>query len=315
MNDDAVAKSMAMLTAFLSGATYTLIARQAGITSSAVEQKIKALARDLQRVVGVVDVAEDDVPTAAFLRLHKDSYLEALEHYRPAQARRVRKNGGIVTDQEIGQLVQKTWETSNCRQRDVALLLILFSTAARPLEIARLEVRDYLHADGTVREESVMRADAAIGGRARPLYFASAKTNAAIDAYLNERARLGYGVHQLPAYRGLRPTSRLFLKDDGNEMTIRIKEDGRRKQHFCGTILNIYRKLFATAGLHGVSALSARRTAAHKLKQRGAPNKDIGMVLGLRETDSIRNLLGPPVATASVSGDAALLKARVRELV
>ena len=45
---------------------------------------------------------------------------------------------------------------------------MLFSTGARPLEIARLEVRDYLAEDGSVREESLLPAKAAVNGKARP---------------------------------------------------------------------------------------------------------------------------------------------------
>ena len=76
----------------------------------------------------------------------------------------------------------------------MALLLVLFATAAKPLEIARLVVSDYLTDDGSVREESVMRADAAINGNGRPLFFASTKVVAAVDAYLEERVRHGQGT-------------------------------------------------------------------------------------------------------------------------
>ena len=74
------------------------------------------------------------------------------------------------------------------------MLLVLLSTAAKPLEIARLVVGDYLTEDGLVREESVMRADAAINGKQRPLFFASTKVVAAVDAYLEERVRRGQGT-------------------------------------------------------------------------------------------------------------------------
>jgi hypothetical protein len=138
-----------------------------------------------------------------------------------------------VTEQELDLAINKIRQTSNCRIRDIALLLVLFSTAAKPLEIARLEVRDYLNEDGSIREESTMRPEAAIGGAARPLFFASAKANAAIDAYLRERTRHRQGVHPSRKYRGLDPMSKLFLTDEGNAMPIKIKEWGKQRHHLC----------------------------------------------------------------------------------
>ena len=92
---------------------------------------------------------------------------------------------------------------SHCKKRDTALLLVLFSTAAKPLEIARLEVSDYLSEDGSVREASVLRADAAINGKERPLFFVSTKVVVAVDAYLEERIRRGQAPKKSTKYRGL----------------------------------------------------------------------------------------------------------------
>ena len=128
------------------------------------------------------------------MRARKDNYLEALEHYHPQRVADTGKRPRALTDQDIERAVAMIRQHSNCRKRDTALLLVLFSTAAKPLEIARLVVRDYLTEDGLVREESVMRADAAINGKTRPLFFASTKVVAAIDAYLEERVRRGQGT-------------------------------------------------------------------------------------------------------------------------
>ena len=291
MTAKSMVKSIQMLKAVLNGQTYDAVAKTSKMTRSAVEQRVKALARDLQTVVGVEGLDEEDMPTVLTMRKMRDSYLEALEHYQPERAKRMRTRKTTVTEQEIDLAIDKTRQMSNCRNRDIALLLVLFSTAAKPLEIARLEVRDYLHDDGSIREESMMRPEVAIGGATRPLFFASAKANAAIDAYLQERVRRRHGVQKSDKYRGLDPMSKLFLTDDGNAMPIKIKEWGNQRHHLCGVILDIYRKIFARAGLKGVSALSARRTIAQKLKERGTDNEDIGKVLGLKEKNSVRNLL------------------------
>lgn len=314
MRNDAAATAATMLRCFLAGASFAEVARQTGITPSAVEQRVKALARDVQQVVGVAGVHKGAVPGATLLRMHKDAYLEALAHYRPAPAATMRNRGRVMSDGEIDRLLAATRRRSTSPIRDAALLLVLFSTAARPLEIARLTVCDYLHADGSVREESTLPADAAIGGRARPLYFASDRTIAAVDAYLADRQQHGYGLHAEATFRGLDPRSRLFLTSDGQAMTIRCKEDGRHRQFSCRTILDIYRKLFAHAGLDGLSALAARRTAAHKLKQRGARNCEIGTLLGLADADSIRNLLRATDGGLAPD-DVGQLKERIKEII
>jgi hypothetical protein len=294
MDAASASKSIAIMEAVLSGETYESVAASIGMTRTAVERRVKVLACELQLVVGVVGVDEYAVPTVALLRERRDSYLEALSHYHPGHAPWRRDTVLVVTDKDIDLLVERTQQTSSYAQRDVALLLVLFSTAAKPLEIARLDVRDYLNHDGSVRKESLLREEAAIGGKARPLFFQTARTNAAIDRYLEERLRRGHGVTTSHAYRGLQPYSRLFLTDEGGAMPIRLRQFGMQRHQVCGVILDTYRKLFARAGFRGLTAMTARRTVAHKLKERGLGNQDIGKLLGLKQRNSVRKLLYKP---------------------
>lgn len=168
MQPRSLAKSIEMLERVLDGERYDAVARASRVTRSAVEQCVKALARELQRVVGVVGVDEDDMPTAALLRSRKEGYLEALAHYRPDRLPAIGDNARALSAEAVTRAVALTRQRSRCRRRDVALLHVLFSTGARPLEIARLEVRDYLAEDGSVREESLLPAKAAVNGKARP---------------------------------------------------------------------------------------------------------------------------------------------------
>jgi site-specific recombinase XerD len=306
MGAESLAKSIKMLKRILEGKTYVTVAQESGVSRSAVEQRVKALARDLQTVVGVEWVDEDEVPTVKRMRARKNNYLEALAHYRPQRVVNAGRGSRALISEDIEHVVAMTRQHSNCRNRDVALLLALFATAAKPLEIARLEVGDYLTEDGSVREESVMRADAAINGKARPLFFASTRLVAAVDAYLQERVRRGHGTRKATTYRGLDPESRLFLTGDGREMPIKVRAVGNRKHHLCDVIHDIYRKTFARAGLKGVSALCARRTIAKRLTERGCDVNQIGEVLGLKERDSVLNLM---------PNERESLKAVVRELV
>jgi integrase len=291
MRAESVARSIQMLEGILDGKSYVAIARESGLSRSAVEQRVKALARDLETVVRVERVDENAPLTVKAMRARKDNYLEALEHYHPRRAAATGKTPRALKDQDIERAVAMIRQHSNCRKRDTALLLTLCSTAAKPLEIARLLVRDYLTDDGHVREESVMRADAAINGKQRPLFFASAKVVAAIDAYLEERVRRGQGTKNPTTYRGLDPESKLFLTGDGHAMPIKVRSLGNRRHYRCGVILDIYRRIFVRAGLKGVSALSARRTMAERLLDRGCDVDQVGAVLGLKERDSVRHLI------------------------
>jgi integrase len=291
MSVESVAKSIQMLKGILDGKTYVAIAHEAGLSRSAVEQRVKALARDLETVVGVERVDEDAALTVEAMRARKDNYLEALEHYHPQRVAVTGKRSRALKDQDIERAVATIRQHSNCRKRDTALLLTLCSTAAKPLEIARLLVSDYLTDDGRVREESVMRADAAINSKERLLFFAGAKVVAAIDAYLEERVRRGQGTENPTKYRGLDPESKLFLTGDGHAMPIKVRSLGNRRHYRCGVILDIYRRIFARAGLKGVSALSARRTIAERLLDRGCDVNQVGAVLGLKERESVRNLI------------------------
>lgn len=291
MRAESVAKSIRMLKGILDGKTYTAVARESGLSRSAIEQRVKALARDLQSVVGVEWVDEDEVPTVKGMRARKDNYLEALEHYRPQRVVNAGQRSRALTSEDIERAVAMTRQHSHCRTRDVALLLVLFATAAKPLEIARLAVSDYLNEDGSIREASVLRAEVAINGKERPLFFASAKVVAAVGAYLEERVRRGQGAKPWTQYRGLDPESRLFLTGDGHPMPIKVRTIGHGKHHLCSMILDIYRKAFGRAGFKGVSALCARRTVAKRLAERGCDIDQIGVVLGLKDRNSVRNLM------------------------
>lgn len=309
MKAESLSRSIQMLKAILDGKTYMSVALESGLSRSAVEQRVKALARDLETVVGVESVDDGEVVTVKAMRARKDNYLEALEHYRPQRVADARKGTPAFTDENIERALAVIRQQSNCRNRDAALLLVLLSTAAKPLEIARLEVGDYLAEDGSVREESVLRAGAAINGKERPLFFASPKVIAAIDAYLEERVGRGQSTKNWTKYRGLDPSSRLFLTRDGHEMPIKVRAIGNQRQYRCGAMLDIFRRIFARAGLRGVSALCARRAIAEKLTERGCDVDQVAAVLGLTERSSVRNLI------QSQQESVKSLKAVIRELV
>jgi len=291
MAKDSLQIASLMLRAMVAGASCECIACDFGLTKSAVSQKVRMLATNLQQIVGVVGVDEDESPTAALIRHHGDAYLEALEHFVPDAASIWRGRVTELANCRLDQHIAKIARHSRCVQRDTALLLILFATAAKPLEIAQLEVRDYLDEFGEVRLHSSVRSEIAVNGKARPLLFCDPELIAAIDAYLALRRTEDKATHDPSSYRSLQPHSRLFLSRDGNPMT--VKRSGPGSQHLvCKEIHEIYRRIFAHGGHSGINTAMARRLAARRLHLGGANAEDIGAALGVKKL-AVYKLLRP----------------------
>lgn len=282
MVKDSLEIASLMLRSMVAGASCEHIAADFGLTKSAVSQKIRMLANDLQQIVGVVGVDEDESPTAALIRQHSDAYLEALEHFVPEAASVWRGQVIELANCRLDQHMAKIARHSRCVERDSALLLILFSTAAKPLEIAQLEVRDYLDETGEVRLRSYVRADIAVNGKERPLLFTDPELREAIDSYLLRRRTEGMAIHEKSSYRGLQPYGRLFLSRSGKSMA--VKRAGPGSQHLvCKEIHEIYRRIFAHGGHSGINTAMARRLAAHRLHLNGANAEEIGVALGVKK--------------------------------
>lgn len=56
-------------------------------------------------------------------------------------------------------------------------------------------------------------------------------------------------------------------------------------------MLDTYRKIFKRINMHGLSALTLRRTVAFRLDARGADEEQIGLILGITERQAVRELL------------------------
>jgi hypothetical protein len=158
-------------------------------------------------------------------------------------------------------------------------------------------VRDYLNEDGSVRVASEMRAEAAISGRARPLYFTSTRLDAVLYQYLSERIEQGLGLGEPTAYRGLDPHSPLFLSPAGQGFRITSYGEGGQRRHLCRPILETYRKLFRYAELRDVTPLSVRLTLVSRLYERGADEEHVGLLLGISARSAVRELFPRPRPT------------------
>lgn len=283
--------SVDMLTAIVEGQTYEAVAFKFGVSRTAVERRIKDVAVELCKAAQLEGLNEDGAAFVRRLRLHRDAILAAL----PGFERAVRSSGRtlrIPGEEEILQAGRRIKARSGRPAHDLALFYFLFATGARPLEIARMEVSDYLQADGNVRRVSEIREQVSISGKLRKLYFTSTRLNEAMDVYLQERLTRRHGLGSSEQFRGLDPRSRLFLSAKGEGFRVTPYGQPGQRRFLCRPMLETLSKLFRYGGMQDVSALSARRALALRLAARGADESQIGELLGISDLSAVRELVG-----------------------
>ena len=293
---DTALQSVEMLRAIVGGETYATVAAHFGVSRTAVERRIKSIAIQLIQVVGVNGLKEESATFVRRLRLHRDAILLALARFEPSPPISARPARVLSLD-EVNQGAVRIKGRSNWPWHDLALYYLLFVTGLRPLEIARLEVRDYLREDGSVCRESELRAEVAINGKRRPLFFSSNRLDDVLAAYFRERLEHGHGLGVPDLYRGLDPGSRLFLSPTGEEYKITPNGRPGQNRQVCRVLLEVYRKLFRYAGLRGLSAQSARLTVIARMYERGGDEDQVGVILGIGERSAVRELLPRPKPT------------------
>jgi integrase len=177
--------SGSMLRQVLAGDTYDVVAARYGITRTGVERRIKSLAARIAASADIPGLNEDGAAFVRRLRTHREAILEAMavleDENLPLQVlpHQVR----ILSEEDVAAGSRRVRTRSPQAFEDLALYYLMLATGARPLEIARLQVLDYLAADGAARAASELRAQLAITGRSRPLFFRSGRLNVAIDEY------------------------------------------------------------------------------------------------------------------------------------
>ena len=199
----------------------------------------------------------------------------------------------VVEDAQLDHAVKVARASSSENgARDAALLLILFGTGLKPVEAARLTVRDYLGADGHPLSDGQVRAEIAFNGQSRPLMWVNKKLVKAVDAHLAERLARGHGVvTNNEAYRGLDPDSALLVSGrtgQGLKVT-RVVRDGKASYR-ADQITALVSRLFRRAGVEGASANSARRTLAVKLKRQGIDERHIAEIVGMKSLKAVKEL-------------------------
>lgn len=285
--------SVRMLHALLDGSTYEEVAAQYALSRTAVERRIKALARNAATIAGIEGLNEDGAGFVRRLRLHRSAVLAAVVNLTGPQPQETRARR-VLSEDEVAKGAARVRARSQHPLEDTALFYLLLATGARPLEVARLEIRDYLNADGTVLRTSSLRAEFAINGRSRPLFFRSTRLDEAMDAYLGQRIRRGLSMSGTTAYRGLVPDSRLFLSASGEGFEIKVYGVGEQRRFLCRGIQETYRKIFRYAELEKVTALTIRHTVADRLYRRGADEMQVGLLLGITDRSAVREQFPRP---------------------
>ncbi|MCE1183719.1 MAG: site-specific integrase [Rhodocyclales bacterium] len=208
----------------------------------------------------------------------------------------------VVEEASIRHAVKVASITGQAKLRDVALLWVAYGTGMMPIELAKLAVGDYLAADGSVREDSEIRAEIAFNDLARPLYWTNKGVASALDAYLAERVRNGYGAGEEGQYRGLDPESPVFLTVDGKPFTFTRRVTPAGSVSFsCESMTQIIRRLHNQAGIEAGSALSARRTFAVRLHRKGFDLRHIQVLLGVQSLVAVKRMVeADPVRLGSI---------------
>ena len=285
------AESVTLLRSVLEGDSYQAVGQRHDLTRSAVERRIKALAEHLVHNVGVDGLSLVGVAFARRLRLHRAAVEKALEQV-PYVAR-----SSLVSPlsrEALQQAAQQVRVHSPHVAHDLALFYVLFTTGMRPLELARLTVRDCVSETGKILRTSELRAEVTNHGKPRPLCLNSAQLTAALEAYLHERQRRGHGVGDTSCYGGLCPNSPLFLNPYGRPYVLQVNHAQGVVRHRCRGMQAALRKLFRHAGLPALSSQDARVTASALLYDAGADESQVGLLLGIRDNSAVRALLRRP---------------------
>lgn len=169
MHSESTRLSIAILRAVLAGETYDTVAADYHLTRTAIEHRVKRLARLLQRQVGIDGFNPEATGYVHKLRAHKDDVEAALVRFEAGELRPPAQPQ-ILTDKDVWTVIRRAGLRSPMPLRDMALIHIVLATGARPLEVARLEIGDYLNPDGSVRSCSEMRTEVSVNRKPRPLF-------------------------------------------------------------------------------------------------------------------------------------------------
>lgn len=205
------------------------------------------------------------------------------------------KRWQALTHAEVHAIASKVRLNGRHASADVALFYMLLATGAKPLELARVRVRDLLAADGSIRPDTTLPAEASICGEARPMHLRSKTVREALADYVRFRCANGHGTAGSTRYHRLDPDSMFFLDARGRAYPIESKGP-KGNRYLCRGMLEACRRVFRQSGIPGMCSKTTRRTLANRLHSRGATLDEIAVILGMKDRKTVRQLLDlPPV--------------------
>ena len=271
------------------GASYAEAGRPFGLARSTVERDVKALLRNLVANGGVDGLDEDGLTSFALVRKASREVLAAIEGFEPGSQQRF---SNMLTEKDLEQADARLRRRSQNPSRDMALLAVLFQTGAKPVELARLQVRDCLTPGGAIRSNWHMRPESTINGLCRPVHLSSTVVRSALDLYLVDRVNRKLGMWVAGVYRGLDPCSALFLTTHGKGFEVRSRSM-RDPRPTCPLMTATLRLAFRRAGWLGLTAQAVRRMVAARLSGEGAPIGTIAKLLGVSSERAAQLLTDP----------------------
>ena len=209
----------------------------------------------------------------------------------------------VIEEKQLRHMLKVASVTGESPLRDAALLYVAYGIGCMLTEMASLTIADYLNEDGSVREESRIRASIAQNSRERPLFWTNPRVVGALDAYLAYRLKARHGVTvRKAAYRGLDPDGPLFLRADGQPYQLTKRTTGKGSVSYsCDSLSQVFRRLHSQAGVEGGHAMAARRTFAVRLHRKGYDVRHITELLGLSTISATKRLIdSDPVRLADL---------------
>lgn len=259
---DIIALSIILLSKVLEGASCVEVGREYGIHPNTAARRIKVLVGHLQQVTTIQGLSSLDPVSIRHLRIHRKAVIDALDTAGPILLAPFWKASATqaYTPRQIRMAVECIDTHSDQPLRDVAMFLLLYAADIHPVEIARLRVRDCLHANGEVRLPAELSDEHAFNGIARPLRVTDTALAETIQHYLQSRAA-GHRPAKGSAFLGLDPEQPLFLADNGNGFAITEYAHQGQRRYLCRSILETYRKIHRLADLaHGPFPVAYRGT-------------------------------------------------------
>lgn len=187
-----------------------------------------------------------------------------------------------IEEARLKHLLKVTAVSGESPARNLALLTTIYGTGMMLTEVAKMPLKAYLKADGSINEKSAVAAEIAYNGKERPLWWSNVKVVDSIDKYLEFRVRHKHRITtRHAAYRGLDPEGPLFLTGDGEPYKLMERRTkGGAISYSCDSLSQLFRKLHLQAGIEGASAMSGRRTFAVRLHRKGYDLRHINELLG-----------------------------------